>query len=114
MQGLYDNISVTLSRQEVFPEYIVREMLVIKSGSEKASTGNLGLKVFQIQYLKWPEQNVPTVTNSVLEIANLVQKIQISTGNSAITVMCKCALRIAIVIMSVILYKGIINLVVNR
>jgi len=89
VQGLYDNISVTLSGHEIFPDYIVRKFFVIKSGSETNSTSSLGFSVTQIQHLKWPEDNVPKVTASVLEIANLVQKIQISSGNKAITIMCK-------------------------
>ena len=48
-----------------------------------------GYSVTQFQYLRWPEESAPNTTSTILEIANLVQKVQMSTGNKAIIVMCK-------------------------
>ena len=35
-------------------------------------------------YRKWPEDGVPQSTTSVLEVANLVQKVQMGSGNKPI------------------------------
>ena len=48
-----------------------------------------GFTVTQFHYLKWPEDSVPQTTTGVLEVANLVQKVQMATRNKAIVVMCK-------------------------
>ncbi len=45
------------------------------------------LSVTHIQYLKWMEDSVPTITSPILEIANLVQSI-LGSGNKPIVVMC--------------------------
>ena len=84
----YDNITVTLTAQEIFSDYNIRKLQISKLDSEK-SDSNSGHTITQFQYLTWPEDNVPQVTSSILEIASLVQKVQISTGNKAIVVMCK-------------------------
>ena len=51
--------------------------------------GQRGFTVTQFQYLKWPEDGMPQTTTGVLEVANLVQKVQMGSGNKAIVVMCK-------------------------
>ena len=61
-------------------------MDISESQSMESSTSNT---VTQIQYLKWTEDSVPTITSPVLEIANMVQNIQIGSGNKPIVVMCK-------------------------
>ena len=53
------------------------------------SVSNSGFTVTQFHYTKWPEDGVPQSTTGVLEVANLVQKVQMSSGNKAIVVMCK-------------------------
>ena len=47
------------------------------------------MTVTQFQYVEWPEDGVPQSTTGVLEVANLVQKVQMSSGNKPIVVMCK-------------------------
>ncbi len=81
-------LTVKLSAQDSFSDFIIRKFYISKSNPEN-TTSETGFTVTQIQYLKWPEHNVPRCTTSILEIANLVQKVQISTGNKAIVVMCK-------------------------
>ena len=53
------------------------------------SSGPGGFTVTQFQHVRWPEDGVPQSTMSVLEMANLVQKVQMGSGNKAIAVMCK-------------------------
>ena len=57
--------------------------------TESHASGQTGFTVTQFQYLKWPEDGVPQSTTGVLEVANLVQKVQMGSGNKPIVVMCK-------------------------
>ena len=74
-------------------DYVVRKMEMsetrarVSIGSAKQSQSVF--TVTQFQYLSWPEEGVPQTTTGVLEVANLVQKVQMGTGNKAIVVMCK-------------------------
>ena len=61
----------------------------ICENQSRISVSQTGFTITQIQYLKWPEDSVPQTTAAVLEIANLVQKVQMGSGNKAIVVMCK-------------------------
>ena len=61
----------------------------IAESQTKMSVSQIGFTVTQFHYLKWPEDGVPQTTTGVLEVANLVQKVQMATGNKAIVVMCK-------------------------
>ena len=79
----YGKYTVTLCSQEISnDEYIIRKMEISES-QDNAFTVN------QFQYLKWLEDGVPQSTTGVLEVANLVQKVQMGSGNKAIVVMCK-------------------------
>ena len=57
--------------------------------TESQSSGQTGFTLSQFQYVKWPEDGVPQTTTGVLEVANLVQKVQMGSGNKPIVVMCK-------------------------
>ena len=85
---IYGSVSVTHTEQEIQGDYIIRHLEVWQ---EPPAGSNLTAKntVTQIQYTNWPEDGVPQSTTGVLEVANLVQKVQMSTGNKAIMVMCK-------------------------
>ena len=80
--------TVTFNKQEIHGDYFVRKMEITESDA-KMSVSIESFTVTQFQYLKWPEDGVPQSTTGVLEVANLVQKVQMSTGNKAIVVMCK-------------------------
>ena len=84
----YGNYRVTLSKQDVFGDYAIRKLDIAESQS-RMSVSNAGFTVTQFHYVRWPEDGVPQSTTGVLEVANLVQKVQMSTGNKAIMVMCK-------------------------
>ena len=63
----------------------IRKMEIVESQAKKPT----GFTVTQFHYTKWPEEGVPQSTTGVLEIDDLIQKVQMSTGNKAIVVMCK-------------------------
>ena len=82
----YGRYTVTLTSQEFCNDYVIRKMEVT---TESQSSGQTGFTLSQFQYLKWPEDGVPQTTTGVLEVANLVQKVQMGSGNKPIVVMCK-------------------------
>ncbi len=45
--------------------------------------------VSQFQYLEWKHSTVPDDTGPMIEMIEKVEKVQLSSGNKAITVMCK-------------------------
>ena len=64
-------------------------MEVTESSQSSMSVSSSGFTVTQFQYTAWPEDDVPQSTTGVLEVANLVQKVQMNTGNKPIVVLCK-------------------------
>ena len=84
----YGKYQVLLTSEETKDEYIVRNM-DISDSQATMSPGDNGFTVTQFQYVRWPEDGVPQSTTGVLEMANLVQKVQMGSGNKAIVVMCK-------------------------
>ncbi len=84
----YGKYTVTLTSQKNTNDYIVRKMDISESQSGM-SVAQSGFSVTHIQYLRWMEDSVPMITSHVLEIANLVQKVQMGSGNKPIVVMCK-------------------------
>ena len=84
----FGKYTVTLTSQEICNDYAIRKMEVL--GSEARMSVNQGaMTVTQFQYVEWPEDGVPQSTTGVLEVANLVQKVQMGSGNKPIVVMCK-------------------------
>ena len=84
----YGKYQVLLTSEETKDEYFVRKM-DISDSQATMSPGDNGFTVTQFQYVRWPEDGVPQSTTGVLEMANLVQKVQMGSGNKAIVVMCK-------------------------
>ena len=84
----FGKLLVTLKSQENCNDYLIRKMEITESRS-RMSVGQAGFTVTQFQYLKWPEDGVPRSSTGVLELANLVQKVQMGSGNKPIVVMCK-------------------------
>ena len=84
----YGKLTVTLTDQKAFSEYVMSE-LEISEFQPRMSVMRTGFSVTQFQYLRWPEESAPNTTSTILQIANLVQKVQMSTGNKNIIVMCK-------------------------
>ena len=79
-------ISVTLTKQDICGDYVIRKFEITDNQSRNLSGP---VTVTQFQYVKWPEDGVPQSTTGILEVANLVQKVQMGSGNKPIAVMCK-------------------------
>ena len=87
----YGKVSVTHTKQEICGDYVIRKFEITDSQSRMSvnPSGPASVTVTQFQYVKWPEDGVPQSTTGILEVANLVQKVQMGSGNKAIAVMCK-------------------------
>ena len=48
-----------------------------------------GVVVTQFQLTDWPEHGRPVSTGAVVEMLDMITKAQMSTGNRAITILCK-------------------------
>jgi len=83
----YGKYEVTLISEENCGEYIIRN--IDSSEIQPTVSGHNCLNITQFQYLRWPEDSIPSSTTGVLEVANLVQNVQISSGNKTIVIMCK-------------------------
>ena len=84
----FGKYTVILTSQEICNDYAIRKMQVLESQA-RMSVSLSAMTVTQFQYAKWPEDGVPQSTTGVLEVANLVQKVQMGSGNKPIVVMCK-------------------------
>jgi protein tyrosine phosphatase len=85
----YGKYTITLTKQEIHGDYAIRKLEVIDSQKSMTPSGPASLTVTQFHYMNWPADGVPQSTTGILEVANLVQKVQMSSGNKAIVVMCK-------------------------
>ncbi len=84
----YGKLAVTFKDQKAFSEYVVRKFEIVEN-QNRTSVAPTGTIITQFHYLRWQENSVPNSTTAILEIANLVQKVQMSTGNKPIVVICK-------------------------
>ncbi len=84
----YGKFAVTFKDKKAFSGYVMRKFEIVEKQSRMSVTPT-GTSITQFQYLRWQENAVPNSTSAILEIANLVQKVQMSTGNKPIVVMCK-------------------------
>jgi len=84
----YGTYTVTLTYEDDYGDFIIRKM-EINNSKPTVSTNQCTFTVTHFQFVKWPENSVPQSTWEVLQVASLVQKVQISTGNKPIVVMCK-------------------------
>ena len=86
----YGKFSVTLTKHEICGDYVIRKLEITDSQLLSVPpTGPASFTLTQFQYMKWPEDGVPQSTTGILEVANLVQKVQMGSGNKPIAVMCK-------------------------
>ena len=84
----HGRLTVTLAEKKVFDDYIIRR-LHLHDTHTRTSVVPDTITITQFQYLSWMEDEIPDNTSSILEIANLIQKVQMGTGNKPIVVMCK-------------------------
>ena len=89
----YGKITVIKKSEDKLLDYVIRKFEISgvppKSMAAKKSQLSPSYIVTQYQYLAWPPNGKPTSTASLLEVIENVEKVQMSTGNKAITVMCK-------------------------
>lgn len=89
----YGKITVIKTIEEQFQDYVMRKFEITgvpaKSMSVNTSKLSPSFVVTQFQYLIWSEDSVPTETASIIELLDKVNKVQMTTGNKSITVMCK-------------------------
>ena len=83
---MYGKVEVKYVSQKTSTDYIIKEVELSEyRGTDKHET----MTVTVFHYLRWPKNGSPQRTASLLEIIELVNKKQMSSGNRAITVMCK-------------------------
>ena len=83
---MYGKIEVKFVSQQVSTDYTVKQVELSENrGTDKHDV----LTVTLFHYLRWPKNGSPQRTASLLEVIELVNKKQMSSGNKAITVMCK-------------------------
>ena len=86
----YGKIVVKLYSEENHGDYIVQKFELMEDKQRTSlSFSPSSLYVTQFQFLRWPEHSPPQETSSLLELVDKVNKVQMSSGNKAITVMCK-------------------------
>ncbi len=83
----YGKLTVTLKDQKIFSDFVLRKFEIVEDHRRNSFTSK-GTSITQFHYLKWQEK-VPHSTSAILEIVSLVQKVQMSTGNKPIVVVCK-------------------------
>ena len=84
----YGKLTVTLVEQQLCNDYIIRRMEISENQTRMSVTPS-ACTVTQFQYLTWTEGDIPQDTSGILDIANLIQKVQMGTGNKPMVVMCK-------------------------
>ena len=82
----YGKVEVKFVSQQVSTDYTVKQVEISEvRGADRHDTMTATL----VHYLRWPKSGSPQRTASLLEVVELVNKKQMSSGNKAITVVCK-------------------------
>ena len=84
-----ENSSSTMTRlgKLCFSEYNLFYVVLCVQVAHAAQTE--GIVVTQFHMSGWPEHGRPASTGSVVEMLDMITKAQMSSGNRAITVLCK-------------------------
>jgi protein tyrosine phosphatase len=89
----YGKISIVKTCEEEFESYIMRkfEITGVPAKSLSVSSNNLSpsFVVTHYQFLEWSEEKSPNNTMALIELMEKVNKVQMTSGNKSITVMCK-------------------------
>ena len=83
---------MTKTVEKEFPEYVMRKFEITGVPAKCLSAGSQlspSFVVTHFQYLSWPESKPPKDSNAMIEMIEKVNKVQMSTGDKSITVMCK-------------------------
>ena len=71
---VHGKVIVTLVEKKMFNDHIIRKLQLHKTRT-RMSVAPDTITVTQFQYLSWMEDEIPDNTSSILEIANLIQKV---------------------------------------
>lgn len=86
-------MTVIKTAEDKFQDYVLRKFEITgippKSMSAKRSSLSPSFIVTQFHYLNWRDDMVPNTTAPMVEMVDKIMKVQMTTGNKAITVMCK-------------------------
>ena len=85
---VHGKVIITLVKEKVFNDYIIRKLQLHETRT-RMSVAPDTITVTQFQHLSWMEDEIPDNTSSILEIANLIQKVQMGTGDKPIVIMCR-------------------------
>ena len=83
---MYGKIKVKFVSQQVSTDYMVKQ---VELSEDRGTDKHDAMTVTLFHYLRWPKNGNLQRTASLLEVIELVNKKQTSSGNKAITVMCK-------------------------
>ena len=84
----YGKITVKLLSEENFGDYNWRKFEI--NENRASYFGVIGVRtVTQFQFMVWPEHETPSLTSSLIELIDNVNKVQMGTGNKPMIVMCK-------------------------
>ena len=83
---MYGKIKVKFVSQQVSTDYTVKQ---VELSEDRGTDRHDAMTVTLFHYLRWPKNGCLQRTASLLEVIELVNKKQMSSGNKAITVMCK-------------------------
>ena len=86
----YGKVEVKFISQQVCTDYVVKQVELSEVRGRQTTVNENDIRAVTVfHYLRWPKDGVPQRTASLLEIVELVNKKQMSSGNKAITVVCK-------------------------
>ena len=83
---MYGKVEVKFVSQQVSADYIVKQ---VELSEYRGTDKHDAMTVTLFHYLRWPRNGGPRRTASLLEVIELVNKKQMSSGNKAITIVCK-------------------------
>lgn len=84
----YGKFKVKMIDENIGNQFIVRKFEIGEDSPYMAPGAPDPVTVTQFHHTKWPERDTPPSSVSILEMINSLLKIQMSTGNHAIVVMC--------------------------
>ena len=89
----FGKITVLKTSEERFANYVMRKFEITGVPAKSLSASSINLSpsfiVTQFQFLNWSEDVTPKDTDSMIEVVEKINKVQMTTGNKSITVMCK-------------------------
>ena len=91
---VYGKIRVKLVSKETTTDCVIQQLEVSEDKphpqySTSSCVEQVVMKVGVFHYVHWPKQGSPRGTAALLDLIQLINKTQMTSGNKPITVMCK-------------------------